>query len=217
MALPSTLSRVRKLVYSKITSLLRKFVITKFSDTDNTIYLTFDDGPCDNTETIFKTLNDMGVKAGFFFNGDAVVRYKELVKRIYLDGYYVGNHSYYHTKYTWMQWLQEIVSISKGAEIISALTCGNSNFYRPPFGKIRPITLIYLLITMRKIVLWSVDSKDFEATDISEIINNIHDISSGDILLFHSDCDLTATHLHIIINELSAKGYRFGNLSAVLE
>jgi len=218
MEIPSALSRLRQLVHSWIKFVMSCFVISKFSKTDNVIYLTFDDGPIEDiTERIFNALKDLEVDAAFFFNGADVIRHKDLVNNIISLGYFVGNHSYYHNKHTWKQWRQELDSILKGEEIIKSLIKSGSKIYRPPFGAITPFTFLYLLIKKYKIVYWNLDSRDFEAHDINEIIESIRDVKSGDILLFHNDCNLTATHIHSIINELSVKGYRFGNLSHALQ
>lgn len=218
MEIPSALSRLRQLVYFWCKFVLSSFVIMAFSKHENVIYLTFDDGPCEkNTEIIFNTLMDMGVNAGFFFNGDAVTCHRELVQKIHSLGFFVGNHSYYHNKYAWNRWSQELGSINKGEEVIESITHRRNKIYRPPFGSITPVTFLYLLFNKYKIVNWSIDSRDFEAHDIIEIMEKISEVKNGDILLFHSDCDLTASHLQSIIYELSAKGYRFGNLSSVLQ
>jgi len=218
MEIPSALSRLRQLVRSWIKFLVSGLKFYKFSDTDHVIYLTFDDGPQGEiTESIITALKDMGVTAGFFFNGDAVMLRRELVQNIHSLGFFVGNHSYYHTKYKWTQWSQELSSIFKGEKIIESITHRKCKLYRPPFGTITPVTFLYLLINKYKIVHWSVDSRDFEAHDIDEIMANIRDVKSGDILLFHGDSRLTAMHIRSIIYELSAKGYRFGNLSDALQ
>jgi peptidoglycan/xylan/chitin deacetylase (PgdA/CDA1 family) len=218
MEISSTLSRWRQLVHSWIKFGLSYFVINKISRSDKVIYLTFDDGPCEKTtETIFSVLKEMGVGAGFFFNGDAVIHHRELVERIHSFGLFVGNHSYHHNRYTWKQWRQELDNIHKGEKIIESITHRGSKVFRPPFGSITPMTFLCLLIKKYKMVYWSIDSRDFEAHAIQDIMENIRDINSGDILLFHSDCGLTASNIRDIIKEISSQGYRFGNLADALQ
>lgn len=61
-----------------------------------TVYLTFDDGPSENTPEILAILKKHGVKATFFVTGkegeDAAAWYRQIVE----DGHTLGMHSYSH-------------------------------------------------------------------------------------------------------------------------
>ena len=60
-------------------------------------YLTFDDGPDDKvTPQILDTLKQENVKATFFFLGNAVEKYPDVLKRTFEEGHQVANHSYNH-------------------------------------------------------------------------------------------------------------------------
>lgn len=59
-------------------------------------FLTFDDGPSKNTETILQILNQYQIKASFFLLGSQVEKNPELVKKIYDQGNYIANHGYSH-------------------------------------------------------------------------------------------------------------------------
>lgn len=64
--------------------------------TPGTMYLTFDDGPSDNTEEILAVLAEKGVKATFFIvtqGGDTAVA---RMKRIAEEGHTLGMHSWSH-------------------------------------------------------------------------------------------------------------------------
>lgn len=60
------------------------------------IYLTFDDGPSENTEAILTVLREYGVKATFFVNGRTALEDRQLYKRITDAGHTIGMHSYSH-------------------------------------------------------------------------------------------------------------------------
>lgn len=59
-------------------------------------FLTFDDGPSDNTTTLLLTLKNTGVKASFFLLGCNIDKYPEITKAIALDGHGVFVHSDTH-------------------------------------------------------------------------------------------------------------------------
>ena len=60
-------------------------------------FLTFDDGPSKNTESILNTLNNYGIKANFFVLGTRVEAMPEVIKSIYSQGHFIGNHGYSHS------------------------------------------------------------------------------------------------------------------------
>lgn len=60
------------------------------------IFLTFDDGPSDNTTKILKILDQYNVKATFFVIGKNVEEYPDIVKGAFNDGMSIVNHSYSH-------------------------------------------------------------------------------------------------------------------------
>jgi Predicted xylanase/chitin deacetylase len=59
-----------------------------------TIYLTFDDGPCYNTEILLDILKQYDVKATFFVVGNRAQA--DLIRRAYEEGHSIGVHSYTH-------------------------------------------------------------------------------------------------------------------------
>ena len=66
------------------------------ADGKKRVYLTFDDGPSDNTEEILDILKKYDVKATFFVVGNTSEHGQELLKRIVEEGHSIGIHSYSH-------------------------------------------------------------------------------------------------------------------------
>ncbi|MFP3155108.1 polysaccharide deacetylase [Lachnospiraceae bacterium ZAX-1] len=60
------------------------------------VYLTFDDGPSENTARILDILKEKGVKATFFVIGQEDEESKVLYQRIVAEGHTLGMHSYTH-------------------------------------------------------------------------------------------------------------------------
>lgn len=60
------------------------------------VYLTFDDGPSENTSKILDILKEKDVKATFFVTGNEDESAKELYQRIVAEGHTLGMHSYSH-------------------------------------------------------------------------------------------------------------------------
>lgn len=63
---------------------------------ENTVALTFDDGPFAYTEQVLDSLAEAGIKATFFINGDnwaSIYNYQSTVRRMVSDGHQVGSHT----------------------------------------------------------------------------------------------------------------------------
>ena len=60
------------------------------------VYLTFDDGPSENTSKILDILKERGIKATFFVIGQEDEASKELYQRIVTEGHTLGMHSFSH-------------------------------------------------------------------------------------------------------------------------
>lgn len=61
------------------------------------VYLTFDDGPSENTEGILNILDEYGVKATFFVQGKTDDVSKERMKQIVEEGHCLAMHTYSHS------------------------------------------------------------------------------------------------------------------------
>ena len=60
------------------------------------VYLTFDDGPSKNTESILEILEEKGVHATFFVIGDNALKYPDQIRAIAEQGSVVANHTQTH-------------------------------------------------------------------------------------------------------------------------
>lgn len=64
------------------------------ADGRKVVYLTFDDGPCDNTNHLLDVLAQYDVKVTFFVNG--YEGYEDVYRRIIEEGHTIGMHTYSH-------------------------------------------------------------------------------------------------------------------------
>lgn len=69
--------------------------VVKVQDYSKTIYLTFDDGPSINTQTVLEILNRYNIKATFFVTG-VNPKYYNWIESAYLQGHTIGLHTFSH-------------------------------------------------------------------------------------------------------------------------
>jgi peptidoglycan/xylan/chitin deacetylase (PgdA/CDA1 family) len=127
------------------------------------LVLTFDDGPGNKlTPAILDILEEHDVKASFFLLGRNITGREEIVRRIAEQGHEICSHGYDHLQYWKVSPLRALSDIKRGWETIdAALELKREKYpFRPPYGKLNIICLLYLLIRQVPIIYWSLDLED---------------------------------------------------------
>ncbi len=106
-----------------------------------TVYLTFDDGPSENTPEILDVLKEHGVKATFFVTGKEDAQLVPYYKRIVDEGHTLGMHSYSHR---YSELYQSVDSFSADFEKLDAylenVAGQKCRYYRFPGGSSNQIS-----------------------------------------------------------------------------
>ena len=193
-----------------------------------TIYLTFDDGPSNNTSKILDILKKEDIKATFFlvnFNSS----YNPVVKRIYDEGHSIGIHSYTHNyKLIYSSVNAYFDDLNKMNDKIKTITGSDTKLLRFPGGSSNTISSFNkgIMTTLVKEVTnagyhyfdWNVDSSDaWSARNSNDVYNNvINNLKKGtNIVLMHdlSSNEKTINILEKIIKDAKEKGYIFENIT----
>lgn len=204
----------------KIIKLLFFNQVWDIPNSENTIYLTFDDGPTPEiTERVLEILDKHQIKATFFCIGNNVRKHPEIVQKILSKQHSVGNHTYSHLK-GWKTLTKTYISNSEACEIKlnSLFKIRNSKLFRPPYGKITPWQSYKLRKLGYKIIMWDVLSKDYDASISAEKCyeNVIQNVSSGSIIVFHDSNKAKENILNSLektIETLKSKGFKFEKIA----
>lgn len=128
------------------------------------IYLTFDDGPSENTNNILNTLNEYNVKATFFVIGNQIKGQEKTLKRIQNEGHSIGLHTCTHNfKKIYSSNKIFIDEMLKCQEEVYKVTGIKSNIIRFPGGSVKRLDKEFkgqLDSLGFKIYDWNVDSGD---------------------------------------------------------
>ncbi|WP_353149039.1 polysaccharide deacetylase family protein [Flavobacterium sp.] len=189
-------------------------------NSENTIYLTFDDGPTPEiTEKVLEILDKNQIKATFFCIGDNVRKHPEIVQKIISKQHSVGNHTYSHLK-GWNTPTKTYISNTEACrmKLNSQFTIQNSQIFRPPYGKISPWQSYKLRKLGYKIIMWDVVSKDYDASISAEMCyeNVIKNVSSGSIIVFHDSLKAKENMFNSLektIETLKNKGFNFEKIA----
>ncbi len=190
----------------KTNNLIKKIFsnyIWDIPNTENKIYLTFDDGPTPEiTEWVLQELQKHNAKATFFCIGNNIEKYPEIFSKIISEGHSIGNHTFNHLN-GWntsteeylensIQWSvvsgqSEIYNLKSDSSQNDELAKQICNLFRPPYGKIKVSQSKKLRQLGYKIIMWDVLSADYD-TSISPkkcLENVLKNVSTGSIIVFH--------------------------------
>lgn len=170
------------------------------------VYLTFDDGPSENTEEILDILAEYDLKATFFVVGKEDEESQEIYRRIVEEGHTLGMHSY-SNKYSVIYQSQEAFEedYEKLESYLYEVTGTKPKYYRFPGGSSNQISnvpmngLIEFLNTQDIVYYdWNVSAGDAAsaAYTADEIVENVlEDVVKykTSVVLLHDSADKSET------------------------
>ena len=198
-------------------------------------FLTFDDGPSQNTNDILNILKDNNIKATFFVLGSQVEVFPETTNRIYNEGHFIANHGYSHKYSSIYQSPEQILNEYNQCNQIVANTIGvpeyNSHLFRFPGGSVGGK---YAQIKSQAIPLleqnnilyvdWNSLTGDSEKVNPTEeyLMENLQRTSQGKnsvVLLMHDSQSkrITIDFLPKVIEYLKQQGYEFDNFYSIIK
>ena len=165
--------------------------------------LTFDDGPDPvSTALILDELDRTGIKATFFTLGRNLERHPEIARRILGSGHELGEHGYDHL-HAWKTtpWRYARDLLRGGAAVARHLPPDRRPPFRPPYGELNLLTLLYVWLTGRQLVMWNVNPRDFEAVSAAAVAARVGDrLAAGSIVLLHDARADVATDPRVTVN-----------------
>jgi peptidoglycan/xylan/chitin deacetylase (PgdA/CDA1 family) len=175
-------------------------ITCEIPNTEKHIFLSFDDGPQEQTEAVLDLLKKYDIKANFFCIGKHLETNPKLAQRLHNEGHFIGNHSHSHTLNFPMKSKKTIIEeLQRTNAIIERYTGKRCQFFRPPFGVSNP-TISKAVATLKmRAVGWSIRSLDTKDKDGKKALNKIkRNLKSGDIVLLHDH----STHIIFILEHL---------------
>ena len=197
-------------------------VIKRVPNEEMKIALTFDDGPhYKYTAEILDILKAYDVTATFFVIGSNAAKQPSLIERELAEGHEVENHTFDHV-YLRKLGEDDIRSqVIDSESIIAGIADYNTSLIRPPGGLYDDRLPDIASEIGYKIVLWSIDTCDWEHRSPQRIADNVlSNVKSGDIILMHDFIGKnspTPAALEIILPELIKRGYKFVTVSELIE
>ena len=162
-------------------------ITCRLPNTENGIFLSFDDGPQEKTALVLNLLKRHEAKGNFFCIGRHLEENPRLAQLLVDEGHFIGNHSYSHTASFPIKSNNSIVDeLQKTNAIIEKRTGELCRLFRPPFGVTNP-NIAKAVDQLNMIVIgWSIRSFDTTDRKGNKALNKIKkNLKSGDIILLH--------------------------------
>ncbi len=183
------------------------------------IALTFDDGPNTTvTPLVLDKLEEYGAVGTFFLIGQNINDDNaEVVKRAYLMGCEIGDHSYTHTYLTQKTPEQIKEEVDKTEELIKGIIGTGSKFFRPPYIAVNMD--MYENIDLCFIAGYGCNDWDSAVSVQERIDKTLEQACDGAIILLHDQPENfpTVEALDTIIPTLAEQGYEFVTVSEMFE
>ena len=205
------------------------FVIKKYGKKSKKVVLSFDDGPDEKyTGRILDILGKEHVPAVFFMIGENAANNIPLVKRVYNEGYEIGNHTFTHPNIAEISLKRAQWELNGTRLLLESITGHSTVLFRAPYNadsepetmqELEPVAFAkenkYLTVGE------SIDPNDWEkgitADSIFDRVVRQQDL--GSIILLHDaggDREQTIIALPRIIKYFKDKGYTFTTVADLL-
>ncbi len=197
------------------------------------VVLTFDDGPDpEYTPRILNILEKEKIPAAFFVIGINAENHLPLLKRIYRDGFEIGNHTFTHPNMAMVSAERAETEMEATRLLIEAATGRSTILFRAPYNAdAEPSTLIELKPVERGkqdgyyTVGESIDPEDWDTKHVNadsiynRIVRKYEADSTRGIILLHDaggNREATVQALPRIIDYFKSKGVEFASISQIL-
>jgi len=174
------------------------------------VALTFDDGPGATTAQLLDVLASYGVRATLFNTGEHAAADPGLVRAEVAAGMWVGNHSFTHPHMLEMDPAEMHDQLERTQQALVAGGAGAPTLFRPPYGEWDARLEAVAAGLGMKLVLWDVDTQDWDGRTTDEIVAAAGRLEPGQVLLMHDWPPATLAAVPGIVANLAARGIGAG-------
>jgi peptidoglycan-N-acetylglucosamine deacetylase len=183
-----------------------------YNTTNNgTVALSFDDGPGPYTSQILDLLKANGLKATFCLIGEQVSANRALVRRMYLEGHTLCDHTWSHDLSLWRKTNTQIRADMQRTNqaIKDACRCYAPLYFRAPGGNWHA-NVVGVATSLNMVSLnWAVDPRDWSRPGTQTIINRVkYNTRYNSIVLSHDaggDRSQTVAAYRVLLPYLHSK------------
>lgn len=152
------------------------------------VALTFDDGPDIRlSAAVLDLLREHDVRATFLLVAERVREHPHLARRVVAEGHEVGLHGDRHAEMPGQPFRAQLAALRRGRRDVEALLGVPVRWFRPPYGKQEPETVLACRLAGMRPLLWSTSAHDWEAhQSLAEQLAHVEaGLRPGAVVLLH--------------------------------
>jgi len=191
----------------------RALVTTRLRGGGRSVLLTFDDGPhAEVTPAVLDRLDRYRARAVFFLIGRRIKRAPHIPAQIRERGHVLGNHSHLHRdRYVLPErgsprFCEYYRDSQRCQAAIERHAGERPALFRPPGGRLTPVTVLVPKLLKLRCVTWSRESSDWRFRSPAEARDGgtalAAAVTPGDIVLLHDDNPCVLDVLDVLLPEL---------------
>jgi peptidoglycan-N-acetylglucosamine deacetylase len=184
------------------------------------VALTFDDGPGPYTLDVLRELERLHTPATFFEVGILEKYFHDATAAIVARGYPIGDHTFAHAPMSELSRKLQQSQLLQQTAAIGDYGAPFPRMFRPPYGLWNATTLSLLRKYRMLMILWSVDTDDYEMPGTSVIVQRVlAGAKPGAIILLHDaggNRSETVAAVPLIVKALRARGYKLVTVPRLL-
>lgn len=160
---------------------------TCVATTSPLVALTFDDGPDPRlTPAVLDVLREHGVSATFLLVAQSVREHPELARRVVAEGHEVGLHGDRHVDLRGIPLAEQYRALRRGRRDVEAALGVPVRWFRAPYGKQEPETLLACRALRLRPLMWSTSGHDWEPSSLPEQLEHVSaGVRPGAVVLLH--------------------------------
>ncbi|HEX6987911.1 MAG TPA: polysaccharide deacetylase family protein [Bacillota bacterium] len=182
--------------------------------------LTFNDGPDPAaTPALLDLLDEYGVRATFFFSGEAARRHPDLVRRAAAAGHEIANHGWDERALVGLPVNASMARLRDAQSVLADLAGAAPRLFRPPGAVWDAASLTAARRLGLDLVLWTnIGAEDLPGVDADTLARRLESaVYPGAIIMLHADNPVAVDALRHVLPGWLEGGARFLTLSQLLE
>lgn len=186
---------------------------------DKPLALTFDDLPsAQDLPGLLQVLQESGLKATFFLDGETAEQHPDVVKALVQAGQEIESHGYHHVSWAGKAARDQLADVLRAQDVLNGLTGQAPRYYRPPGGGYDDNLQASVRQAHLQMVMWSsINLRDQAELSTTELLDAVKQAAfPGAVLMLHAGRSATLTQLPALINAINGAGFRSVPLAQLL-
>ncbi|WP_426333868.1 polysaccharide deacetylase family protein [Paenibacillus silvae] len=203
--------------------MVKQSIIEQVTVQEKVVAFTFDDGPHPvYTPQVLDIFRRAGGHATFFMIGEEMEAHPDIAAEVHREGHEIANHTYTHPNLTELTLEEAGEELRRAEQLVQKVTGGSARSFRPPyFGVNDDILALAAERGYRTIGAANGAARDWDNPGTEHIVEHSRSaVKPGSVLIFHDgygDRSQTVEAVRVLVEELTADGYRLVTVSELLE